>query len=213
MPALEPVPGVARVVISGTCAGQTIINVFHVQKGPSSGVPFSQADVDTLATGMDTAYKNNFANKMNSGYSGDLVEVTDLSSATSAVGSTANTGTGSGAGTTVPNSVASCISWRISRHYRGGHPRTYLGPPPATAIEGPTSFTPTWVTGLATSANAFRTAVNAIVLPSGAVNAILVTVHRYQNKIKLTPPQVSGIVSGSADSRIDTMRRRLGPDR
>lgn len=208
MPALKPVLQTARVSVRGTALGQAIVNVFHVRW---SGATFDQPSITYVANLVKTAYEINFVPRLNGTWSGDTVRAVDLALATGVEATVALGGTPSSTTQGVPQSAAACVSWRIVRHYRGGHPRTYLGPLNSGAIESPTSLAAAYVTQVATSAEAFRTAIgNGI---TGGNTMKLVAVHRWQGKAELAVPQTSDIVSASVDTRIDSMRRRLGRDR
>lgn len=212
MAALRPVPGVARVVCTGNATGQPIVNVFHVQNGASGPAPaYSVAGMLQLVTAMEAAYRLNILPRLASTYSGDTVAGVDLSGPTGEFRQVALAGNGVGASVNTPQSAACCITWKIGRHYRGGHPRTYLGPIPTSAIESPTSLAAAYVTLVGSSAQAFITAVNAIV--ADGITQRLVAVHRQIDGLKILTPITSLILSGIADTRIDSMRRRLGPDR
>jgi hypothetical protein len=211
MPAQQPVPGTARVTVTGTASGIPIVNVFHVRKTGGATTPFSDAALDAIATLVGTAWDNRFAPMLNTVYTGGSTNSVDLGSDISHVGFRANTGNGIASGPHVPQSLCCCISWKIVRHYRGGHPRTYLGPLGDSAIQNNTSLAAGTVTLFGTAANNFRTDINTS-SPDGT-SIELAAVHRWRNKVQLTPPQTSPILSASVDNRLDTQRRRLGPDR
>jgi hypothetical protein len=211
MPALAPVVGVARVVVRGTANGQPIVNVFHVQNGSLPPIPYTAAGILALATAFGTTFAAQFATRLNQSYSGDEVTAQDLSSVTGRSAAVALTLAASGSGTTTPQSAAACITWKIDRHYRGGHPRTYIGPLPSAAFESPISLAPTYVTALQNAGTALRTFINTT--PMDGTPQTLVCVHRQRDGVQLAVPDVSPITSCAVDSRIDSMRRRLGPDR
>ena len=212
MPALLPVPGVARCVVRGTANGQAIVNVFHVRNGASDGAPaYTLAGTGALAAVVSNAYTAQFPSILNNSWSGDTVTVTDLSGPTGPSSEVALSGSGGISSANMPQSVAACITWKIPRHYRGGHPRTYIGPLAVTALETPTSFTTSFITSLTTKANAFLTAINGATVDGRAQR--LVCVHRQIDGLKILTPITSEIAGGSCDTRLDTMRRRLGPDR
>lgn len=211
MPAQKNVQGVARVSVRGTANGVQCVNVFHVRNGLSTGAGYTVAGVSALGNSINTLYNSHFRTKLNTDWSGDDIVVQDLSSIIAPGVTLAQTGNGSVAGSSVPASVAICISWKIARHYRGGHPRTYLGPLGSGAIETPTSFVGTFITSVQTSASSFLTGVNALTIEG--VPQQLVCVHRQLAGEVLDIPQISPITACVVDSRIDTMRRRLGKDR
>jgi hypothetical protein len=208
MPAMLPVPGVIRFAFRGTSAGQAVVNVFHVRAGIGL---IDQTLINAITSSVRAAYESNFVPRLNGSYSGDTCRAVDLTSALGVEATQALGGTPGATSTTSPNSVACCVTWKINRHYRGGHPRSYIGPIHSSQYENQTSFTSGLVTQMTTSANAFRTAVNAVVGTSG--NCELVAVHRVSAGSLLDPPEVSPITSAVVDARIDTMRRRLGRDR
>lgn len=211
MAALAPVVGVARVVCHGTANGQPVVNVFHIRNGGPPGFNYSNADILSLANSVMTAYKTRFLPRLNVLYSGDDVSATDLTSATGSFAQVAMTGAGGQTGTAIPQSAACCITWKILRHYRGGHPRTYIGPLGTTGIESPISLDATFVGLMITAASGFMADVNALTISGHAQK--LVCVHRQQDGAQLAVPLVDDILSATVDSRIDSMRRRLGPDR
>jgi hypothetical protein len=137
--------------------------------------------------------------------------VQNLSSDTGATTVLALGGTPGTPALTSPNSLACCVTWKIDRHYRGGHPRSYIGPVSNAFMENQTTFTSAFVGTMLTSANAFRTAVNSIAISGGS--AELVAVHRVRSGAQLAVPLISPITTAAVDSRVDTMRRRLGRDR
>lgn len=208
VPALKPVPGVARVTCRGTAQGQAIVNVFHVKW---TGGNHTSASILYIANVVQAAYTAQFRPRLNSNWSGDSVRAVDLSSPTGEEATVSLTGQGTIAGVTTPQSAACCITWRIMRHYRGGHPRTYLGPIGQNAIESATSFTAVYQSDVQTAATTFKDAINAGTVAGAALR--LVAVHRVVGGVELLVPETSDIVSAVVDSRIDTMRRRLGRDR
>lgn len=212
MPALANVPGVARCVVTGTANGQACVNVFHVAKGTGGASPWTQVEIDKLATLIAAQFTTAFVPSIANHWSGDQVECVDLSSVLglSGVATIAASG-GGGSGTTMPQSAAACVTWKIPRHYRGGHPRTYVGPLATAAAESPVSLAATFVSNLRTRAIAFRNNINGDTTFGTLIT--LCTVHRTYQKQKLNEPQLSFPTSAEVDSRIDSQRRRLGPDR
>lgn len=211
MVAQLPVPGVARVTVKGTAGGIPIQNVFHVQKTSTPGVPFTDAMLDAIATQMGTTWDNYVAGSLNTSYVAGSTEAIDLGQDISHVGNRPNTGNGISSGSHVPQSACCVISWKITRHYKGGHPRTYIGPLGDNAITSQTSLAPGFLVTLGVAALHIHDDTNGS-SPGGATVRLAV-VHRYRDGAKLDPPQVSPIVGWAFDTRIDSQRRRLGPDR
>lgn len=210
--ALSPVAGVARVVFRGLAITQPIVNVMHVLNGGGPpGTPYTQGQIDQLVTSMSSLFIGNLVPLCNSQYVSVDCSATDLSSELGVSAVINTTGAGTGSGVSTPNAAACCISWKIARHYRGGHPRTYMGPLAQLSISTGTTLSAAYITQANTAATAFRTAVNALVL-SGSTQR-LVCVHRIRDGVQLPEPLVDVITGNSVDSRIDTQRRRLGRDR
>lgn len=217
MPAQKPVVGVARIAIGGAISGVPWVNIFHVRHEPLSA--WSTATLQDLVDTVRASYVTRFAPVINSQASIGDAEVVDLSSelGAAAVGVGSHVGTMSGTGFT--SQVAQCVTWAISRRYRGGHPRTYLPPPSTSATTGGTANTwsPTHVTNVNAAVTGFRNDVNTA--DYAGVGGTLVCVHRFRTEVTgeppviLDPPIVDVITSGSVDTRVDSQRRRLGKDR
>lgn len=211
MVAQLPVPGVARVTVQGTASGIPIVNVFHVRKTGGAVTPFSDAALDAIANLVGAAWDSRIAPTLNTAYVPGSTQSVDLGTDISHVGFRANTSIGIASGPHVPQSLCCVISWKIVRHYRGGHPRTYIGPLGDSAISNNTTLSAGTVSSLGTAAANFRSDINSSSPDGTAIE--MCAVHRWRNLAKLTPPQTSQIVGVAVDNRLDTQRRRLGPDR
>lgn len=212
MPPLLPVPGVARVVCNGisSITGNVWINVFHVGR-VSPGGAFLQTDVDAIAAAVRGGWAAQFAPLQASSITLTEVQATDLTNSFGLVG-TASGSTLGGIGTGfMPPQCAIGISWSQSQHYRGGHPRTYLPAPVNAQLQasGSNLLSPAAATSYDTAAENFRTAVSAA---ATFTPVQLVLVRRIGNKAVLDPPLVNPILGSTVDRRLDTQRRRLGPD-
>ncbi len=209
MVALPFVPGCAKVVVKQTLAGVNVFNVFHVDGGAGSG--WSATELGALATAVRNAWVTNVIPLQNSALTLNNVDAFDLASdigpQASAVGSTV----GTLAGSALPANAAICWSWTISRRYRGGHPRTYIGGLGTASVLNANTIVATQVTAHTNAAVALRAAINAVTTAAGT--ARLSTVHYRRNKILLTTPLVSPVNGVVVDSRLDSQRRRLGRDR
>lgn len=210
MPALLPVPGVARAAIVGTAQGGTVVNVLHFKLRGDNFGPWTNTEVQALSNAIAAAWTTNVLPLVAQSYTGTNVTVTDLTDELGNVASTPITGTGSAGATAFPMQVACCASWKIARHYRGGHPRTYLGPISIAKTDTNRTFSAAYVLDVATRLAAFRTALTTGA--GGAPTVDMVCVHRYRNGSVLTPPLTSIIQDVQVDTRIDTQRRRLGRD-
>jgi len=121
-------------------------------------------------------------------------------------------GTGSGVG--LPANVAMTISWSIAPSYRGGHPRTYMAGMSEDYRLTPSSWKAASAALLTSEAVSFHGALEAITGVGSGISSVEHGVASFvRNKEWRTPPVFYRIASASVDSRIDTQRRRLGPDR
>lgn len=200
-------PGVARVAISGTDMGHRWVQVFYLQV-TGSGVTVN--DLQTIANGIDTAFNTNIIPQMAPTTTMTAVEVVFIPSVGNEVvykGSYARTG--SYAGTRIDD-VSSCavIQWKISAYYRGGHPRSYM-PGLATAhVTNGSDLDATETSGLATSWNAFRNAVNA--LTSTNITAVVMgTLSFASGKVWRTTPLFRQFTSVSVNPKLGSQRRRI----
>ena len=203
------VPGLAHVIVKGSLVSTRWANVFHVLK--ANAQPWGDNELISLASGLRSAYVTNFGPVMvAASFIGD-VTATDLGSDTGGTATQSGNTPGTGAGASLPANVATGVSWKINRRYRGGHPRTYLPGVPVGAISDPNTFTGTHVTAVGNGANAFRTAIAAISVAGTSCSLVCVGYRR--QGVLLPVPLISQIQSGSCDTRPDSQRRRLGRDR
>lgn len=211
MAAAKPVAGIVRLISYGLVGGVRTANVFHVQCNNGVG-PIALSDVTALATAARGYYKLRFTNLLANGFSQKEMYALDLTTDTGAQATISGTDAGGTVVSGLPNNVACCVTWSISRHYRGGHPRTYLPGIPGGAQFDVTSFTSSFITQVTTGAQGFRTDINAFT-STGITQARLCAVHRVRNKLVLDTPLVTYIDGASVDSRFDSQRRRVGRDR
>lgn len=122
-------------------------------------------------------------------------------------------GTGAFSDNGLPAQVAMCISWQIAPHYRGGHPRTYLGGLTEGAVDSVNTWTGGMITAAASAAVAFHGDLEAI---TGISSGISTVEHGITSFVRAgawrTPPVFYRIAGATVDARIDTQRRRLGRD-
>lgn len=211
MPALPDVPNCAKVIVAGSYGGRTFNTILHCKLNVAPGDFIGQTDMDALATGLRLAYKNNILPLQANGFNLTTVEAVELL----ALGGLTSTASGSDPGGdsstgNMPNSVAAVISWTEAAHYRGGHPRSYIGGLKQTTAVNTFQWTGTFIAGLNAGATAFRAAVNAV---GGARPWQLGCVH-YHGKVLTTPgvPVFLPFTGNAVHPRIDTQRRRLGKE-
>lgn len=207
MPAKPPVPSVVKFACRGTFGTATWVNLFHARY---FGATPLTADYNAMATAIGTRLNTDFYTQLSTGWALTGIDWVDLSSETSPQGTQAHAAAGDVAGATAGAGVACCVSWKIARRYRGGHPRTYFGGIVAANLATTKTFQPTFVTNMQNGALAFRTALNAVTFSAGAGQWRLVCVHYYRNNALLVSPIVDDLTGAAVGSRIDSMRRRLG---
>ena len=124
MPALPVVPNVLKLVMNWQIDGDALGETVHYFKY-SSGAP-SAADLSTFANDAVSEAETAFQAYANDHVGVNQATARDLSSD---MGNEATAGTPwlgtRGAALTAPG-AAVVVSHSISRHYRGGHPRSYL---------------------------------------------------------------------------------------
>lgn len=198
-------PGVARIVFNGTLGGVATANVMHASK--NSQVAWTGAELSALATAARTSYVTNFIPLQDGDFALGSVDVVDLTSDTGDAASATGTTPGTKAGLVLPASIAMCVSWRIGRRYRGGHPRTYF-PALVTADQAtPNTWNASTVTAWQNAAAAFLADLDS--MPPGQLGML----SRINAGAPRPAPLFSPILGVTVDSRIDSQRRRLGPDR
>jgi hypothetical protein len=206
--ALLHVPGCARITCHGVIQGTQIANVFHVRN--ITFQPWTQTEINAITTGVSLAYAAQFAPLGTTTFTYTGADGVDL---TNDVGVTANVPAstpGIRSATGVSNATSCCITWKTAAHFRGGHARTYLPPPATSDITLGNTWTGAYSTAVQTAASAFITAVNGI---TSSIVPSLSLVRRIRNGAPINPPETYVITGALVDSRVDTMRRRLGKDR
>ena len=203
-----------RVVYAGSYFGCQWMNVMWGFATGSGTI--TQADLQTLSSDLATVYGDNFMPLLASTCLLNFTEVTLYSSGDDARDAFTSTAVAGGitANDELPAQVSACISWNIAPHYRGGHPRTYLCGHKSGQRASSVSWTGSYITALINAAVAFHEDFEAIgpigdgieTIEHGAVSFVL-------DKEWRDPPVFRRILTGRVDSRIDTQRRRLGPDR
>lgn len=199
-------------MVHGTADGVNWANVFWVRNGglalPSSSV------LNQFAKAVADAWSARFRANINGHVELKGCEVlyygnTGIDGAGSDVRSQLGTLTAD----PLPTNCATCISWKVQQHYRGGHPRTYLPPPDITKLASSNKYSAAFATAIAGAANAFLQDVNGF-SQLDFTDVHLGTVSFVRNKEWRTPPVFRDYTptAASCDTRIDSQRRRLGPD-
>lgn len=206
MTTLPAVPGVARIAVSGTNHDQPWANVFHVKTG--GDLDLSGTGVAELAADFGAAFTTSFYPIMSQQCGARECTVIQLSGETAPSAAVPLTGAGNVSGDIATLSTCKLLKWNISRRYRGGHPRTYLGGVPENDVSPDGRlFLDAAIAGTQAAANAFLAAVNAIDAQGDTLK--LCVVHYMKNNATLPVPLVDDVLSVTAVKQIATQRRRL----
>lgn len=210
---LPPAPKVLRVRLIGTSQTRPWVNVLHVRY--TTGSP-STADCNTYASNISSYWNSSIAPVVTTQTQLNSVEVLDLDTdhGNIYVNNTVRTGTKVGS-SYAPTNTACCVSWKILRRYRGGHPRTYVAGVLFSDMVNGTTWSGTYVTAMSAAWNAFLTSVNSMTgtnSPFFLCNVSYYKAHQgYPNDVRPVP-QLDDIQSATVHTRIDSMRRRTGKE-
>lgn len=165
MPALPDVPGVIRVDMHFSY-GEDLFAKCRFFAAYSGSAP-SVGQLNTFAGVVVTEYDSQLKGLASSSVHLTEVVVTDLTTPTSSVGSTAASVAGTRSGPGLPASACVVQSRHVARRYRGGHSRIYW--PFGTGNDNADNqvWEPTFVTQCDTDLTAFGTAIHAAVWSGG----------------------------------------------
>lgn len=203
-----PTPSGLRVVFTGRYANAPFVNVMYARQ--IGGSPASVANLDTWAGALASLYHTTLMTMLNVNTHLTNVTATDISSEFGNqgvfTGDLVATGPATGGD---PANVAVVLSWTIQRHYRGGHPRTYLvGISDTQHTEQ--SLTPASQTAYAAAGNNFRTGWNGILLGGSPTQISSLT--KIRAGVPINPYQLNDITNCVVHQRLDSQRRRLGKE-
>ena len=206
MPPLPPVGQVIKVTFSGVYSTTKWANIFHVLYGGSAP---SNANLTTLAASLATAWQTGLGPAISDDVELTLCQCQDLTSSSGAYGQAIVALLGTFAHVSPFSAqVAAVISWQIQRHYRGGHPRTYLPGQDGANSLNPKQWTAGWTTTLGARGNAFLGSVNTLGGPAAPYQ--LGTVSYFINKATRSVPVFEAYLAAVGKQKIDSQRRRLG---
>lgn len=124
MPALPPVSKVMRIDLF-----ETYLQDVHVRDRiyfQFAGAGPTTADLTTLGTTISAAWNTNMSPILSTAFTLSTIQLTDLTSNTGAQNVVTAARAGTDATAVLSAGVAAVIRFKISRRYRGGHPRFYL---------------------------------------------------------------------------------------
>lgn len=199
---------VARIAVTGTYSGTTWANVYYVQTDVSAE---SNAQVSDLITDFKTAYESSgVLGKLSTGYHVTAYRgVVQTSASTGFTAQITSTGAGTTGGAGAPANNSAVLSWLSAAYWRGGKPRTYLAGIPLSAEDTVNGLDNTWKNDLASQAEDFRVAVNAITT-TRFDEVTMGFLHWQNDNVWLDPPQFLAFTGVTVHDRIGTQRRRLG---
>jgi hypothetical protein len=206
MPARPPVPNVFKIALQGTVGPYNWAIILHA--GWSGTTP-STAACNGLAAIINNTWGTSMASLFTSSVILNSVTFTDLTSITGASGSSSTIKTGGASGTEVAGNTAVLVSYPSSFRYRGGHPRTYLPPPPVASLLNPSQLT----TGAVTSFGTGWAAILADLIGSSSAGTTLTqqcAVSYFSGNVARTTPVVMPISSYTVQQRLASQRRRIG---
>lgn len=215
MTALGPLPPLAhtlRIKLSGQVKNHPWASIQHAQY---SGAAPDVASLTTLATSIGTAWANAIAPVTSPDTALDLVEVTDLSSATAAQGNSAALHPGTlPQDTALPASACWVQSLKTIYRFRGGHPRIYWPAGDQLALVNGSQFSVNYQTLINTACTGWISDINNLLLNGQplAHGCAFYYTHDPVTKARMyrDPPLFYPTISTAAHKRIDTQRRRLG---
>lgn len=206
MPGLPPVPGVLKVVLQGHQSTQKWAMIFHIAN--SGGAAWTQGDANSAASVFSTRFSTRLGSSLSSVGGIDRCDVTDLTSDTGVVASDTTTHAFTGGAAAASPNVAFVLHWAIPRHYRGGHPRTYLPCVLESDVdtEGNVSA---GTKGNISAGGAGLVGDVQTLITSGGIGCALVCVHYRKNNLPLASPTVDAITTAVCRNVVGTQRRRL----
>lgn len=210
---LPDVPNVARVKMSGTNQGTPWVALFYFHYLAGT---VTSADMVSLSIGFSDAWGTTMAPAFVSSVTLDAVEAWDLSNRSGAQGSGGTTKTGSRVGSPLPVNIAAVASWKVNYRWRGGHARTYWPAGAQADVNSGHLWSGTARAAFETANGAFLSTVNALTV--GGQGGYLTLVRYVHTPVKgeppvyFNPPLDLRIQDVLVDARLDTQRRRLGPD-
>jgi hypothetical protein len=186
LPALPNAAKVLKIILryQQMNADNDVINRFFMQY--SGTAPFA-SELATLANAVITHWTADLAPLHSVDVSLIDALIEDLSSPTSAVGASNTTSVGTRTGGVLGAGVAAVIQEKISRRYRGGHPRVYLPAGVSTDLQTMRSWTSAFQGNLAAGWSSFISDIGGSVW-SGGGTLLPVNVSYYQGFLNHTFP-------------------------
>jgi len=217
--ALGPLPKVDNVIrlrFNGLNQTTPWVALFHWHY---NGTPPTAAALGSFCTASAGVWAATMPQAFATTVSQTSVDAIDLSSPAGAAASGGTTQAGTRTGNPLPTNVAACVGWKVNYRWRGGHFRTYW----PMGVTADVQSGHLWVENsraIFEAANeGFLSQMNALSLggTGGHLTGVryVHTVHEDDGTKHVEyfdPPLDLQISRALVDARLDTQRRRLGPD-
>ena len=202
------VAGAAKVVLEGTVGTHPWAVVLH---SSYTGTAPTASFLNTVAAAISTAWGTSYKAQLSSSVVLTSVIITDLASALGAQGISSPGTAGTNANAAAGGNSAVLVTYPSSIRYRGGHPRSYLPPPPANQLATTSTISSTYIT-------AVTTAWNAVLAPlfgtsgGGTTMAGQCAISYVTAKAPRTTPVVMPISQSAitVQPELGSQRRRIG---
>lgn len=205
MPALPSVPKVIKMVTRFTRGEDVdVLNIFHIQY---TGTPPTNTDLSLFNIAAGGTWATHMSGDYGSNIELTQIESTDLSSPTSSQSTDAVSHTGGLGGAALPAATSFVLQQRISRRYRGGHPRLYLVAGDETKLQDVQTWKAAFVIGVPTDFAAWMLDLFTNVWSGGGALAN-VSVSYFQGFTNHTYPsgRVRAVPNVRATPLIDTVQ-------
>jgi hypothetical protein len=218
-------PGVLNFKWKHTLGGDLdVLNGFYMSY---TGTAPSNAQLVALGAAQAAVWATDFGPLTDADTQLTSIEITDLSSSTSAQGTANVSETGSRSGNYLPASTCVLLNFTVARRYRGGKPKVFLPVGVQGDLNTAQSWQATFITSCVTAWNAIITATIAapwtggvivgqsnVSYYSGSTVELYGTPQRARNVPTYRPAPLVNAISGvSGSSVVSTQRRRNRPGR
>ena len=205
MPARPAVANTIKAEVLMTCDAIPLANIFHV--GYSSTAP-TATDLTSLAEAIASVYESYWMTEVGSYYTLAEVICTDIASDSGLVGTASPASPGALSGGPISSGSAVLVNWQIGRRYRGGKPRTYLPPSPASGILSPSEWNSAVVSAAGTWATHLESACYAVTYGALVTTSLGCVSYRNADTARVDP-LFEPFLGHSVGPLIRSQRRRI----
>lgn len=200
-------PLIAKAEFAGIIYGHQWRNIAYLSLG---GTGIGNADLNTLATSMNTAWGTRFKPLVTADCALTSIKLTYVPSVGSEIQGIATVSqTGTLAGSAVQDSSAAVVvNWNVNKYYRGGHPRWYMPGIVTTAVTNGSLISSTTRTNFAAAGNGFINDVNAMTT-TNITSVVLGTLSFQHANAWRNPPSFWQFFTASVPQYLGSQRRRI----